>query len=462
MKTKITFFVLLVSMFCLKLSAAPVTWIGPVTGDWATAANWSTSAVPGSTDDVIIPATFTVTVSTQAGIINSLVVGGKLVISATGNLNVEQTVKIDPLVNITGGEILNVGTFKIKQTIAADNSLAIKFSDNVDTDGKFTNSGTFTMDLSARPNASASSSIQFSQVSPGRVSRFVFGGTMNFILLPQARIFGLGTGGSGELGGTYVYGSPTAYKDVRFIHMGSAGTILIAPTANLTIYAEYTNTSNGFISMASPLAGTTLINNGSLTIHGGPSSGYCGLYFNPQVDYAICTFTNSGHFILDGTFPAGAIFLGGKGLGINTLNNQATGVMTLTNIDPTVQLIKTGLTNPLAFNNDGLINVSTADFTYTSPNVVFSSNGNVKYNYLTGIKPVSDFKGKVYADGQHIIVSLSANESAKLVLTDITGKTIQTTSVQGEKSMILTNNLKGIYIVRLLMGNGSYSQKVVL
>ena len=466
MKTKITFLVLLVSMFCFKLSAAPVTWIGPVTGDWATAANWSTTAVPGSTDDVIIPATFTVTVSTQAGIINSLSVGGKLLISATGNLSVEQTASLDPLVGIAGGEIENGGTFKIKQTIASNNNIAIRFGDNVDIDSKFINSGTFTVDLSARSTSSTSNSIQFSQTSAGRMSRFVFGGTMNFILLPGARVFAPGTGGSGELGGTFVFGGPLDYKNFRFIHMGSSGIVSIAPTANLTVYAEYTNTGNGVISMASPAnstLGTTFINNGNFTIHGGPASGAYGIYFNPQVGGTPpCTVTNSGNLTIDGTFPLGAIFIGGSASGINTLNNQSTGVITLTNSDPAVQLIKTGITTPLAFNNEGLINVSTANFTYTSPNVVFANNGIVRYNYIAGIKPVSEFKGKVYADGQHIVISLSVNESAKLVLTDITGKTIQTASVQGEKSMILTNNLKGIYIVRLLMENGSYSQKVVL
>ena len=462
MKTKITFLFLLVSMFCLRLSAAPVTWIGPVTGDWATAANWSTTVVPGSTDDVTIPVTFTVTVSTQAGIINSLSVGGKLLISATGNLSVEQTTSLDPIVGIAGGEIENVGTFKIKQTIASNNNIAIRFGDNVDTDSKFTNKGTFTVDLSARSSSSTSNSIQFSQTSANRMSRFVFGGTMNFILLPGARVFALGTGGLGELGGTYVLGSPALPLNFRFIQMGSAGTISIAPTANLTIYAEYTNTTNGFISMASPTAGTSFINNGILTIHGGPNSGSYGIYYNPSA-LAPCKVSNSGKLTIDGTFPLGAIYVGGNSTGINTLENLSTGVMTLTNADPAVQLIKTGLVNtPLTFNNDGLINVSTANFTYTSTAVVFTSNGIVKYNYLAGIKPVSEFKGKVYSDGQYIVVSLSANESAKLVLTDITGKTIQTATVQGEKSMIQTNNLKGIFIVRLLMETGSYSQKVVL
>jgi len=463
MKSKITLLAILTCVFCLTTYATPISWTGPATGDWAVSANWSSASVPTNSDDVSIPATFTVTVSTAAGIINSLSVSGKLIISSTGSLSVEQTTSLDPIVGIAGGEIENTGTFIIKQTIASNNNIAIKFLDNIDTDSKFKNLGTFTVDLSARSASSTSNSIQFSQTSAGRMSRFIFGGTMNFILLPGARIFAPGTGGSGELDGTFVFGSaPLDYKNYRFIHMGSAGTISIAPTANLTIYAEYTNATNGFISMASPLAGTNLIINGSLTIHGGPSSGYCGIYFNPQVANAPCTVTNSGHLTIDGTFPAGAIFLGGNGSGINTLNNQSTGVITLTNTDPTVQLIKTGLTTPLAFINDGLINVSSANFTYTSPNVVFSGNGNVVYNYVAGIKPLFEFKGKVYSEGQNIIVSLASNENAKMILADLTGRTIKTVFVEGEQNRISTNNLKGIYIVRLLLNKGSYSQKVSL
>src|SRR5262245_32257288 len=48
-----------------RLVPATVTWINPAGGDWNTAVNWSTGAVPGPSDDVIIDLpgqnTFTVT-----------------------------------------------------------------------------------------------------------------------------------------------------------------------------------------------------------------------------------------------------------------------------------------------------------------------------------------------------------------------------------------------------------------
>ena len=43
-----------------------VTWIGGTSGDWGTASNWTGNAVPGTNDDVIIPAGDTVTISAGA------------------------------------------------------------------------------------------------------------------------------------------------------------------------------------------------------------------------------------------------------------------------------------------------------------------------------------------------------------------------------------------------------------
>jgi hypothetical protein len=57
---------------------------------------------------------------------------------------------------------------------------------------------------------------------------------------------------------------------------------------------------------------------------------------------------------------------------------------------------------------------------------------------------------------------MPTNDKAQMILTDMTGKTIKTASIQGGINTINTNNLKGIFIVRLLMDKGNYNQKVVL
>src|SRR6516165_468954 len=49
-----------------------VTWINPGDGDWSVGANWSTSHVPGSGDDVVINTPVTVTHSVDSDSVHSL------------------------------------------------------------------------------------------------------------------------------------------------------------------------------------------------------------------------------------------------------------------------------------------------------------------------------------------------------------------------------------------------------
>jgi hypothetical protein len=97
-----------------------VTWVGPATGgDWDTAANWSTNALPGSGDDVVIPANISIThTANNPDIVNSLstnggdainVSGGSLAINATtnvtGNLTLSGSFQQLGAVNITSGTL---------------------------------------------------------------------------------------------------------------------------------------------------------------------------------------------------------------------------------------------------------------------------------------------------------------------------------------------------------------------
>jgi hypothetical protein len=85
-----------------------VSWISSTSGDWTSAANWSTGALPGSGDDVVInqPATVTVTLASSTSI-NSLsltsatlnVTGGTLAVAAdssnSGSLEVQPGAHVD-------------------------------------------------------------------------------------------------------------------------------------------------------------------------------------------------------------------------------------------------------------------------------------------------------------------------------------------------------------------------------
>jgi len=87
-----------------------VTWVGPSSGgDWGTAANWSTNALPGSGDDVVIPANISLTHSqNSADTINSLTTGaGDALGASSGSLTISAHSAIDPsfVLSIGGGTV---------------------------------------------------------------------------------------------------------------------------------------------------------------------------------------------------------------------------------------------------------------------------------------------------------------------------------------------------------------------
>jgi hypothetical protein len=73
---------LLCPIFLPALHGATVTWIGG-SSDWDTPADWSTDALPGTNDDVVIPAgpAITVTHSTGADTVHSVQSQQALVLS---------------------------------------------------------------------------------------------------------------------------------------------------------------------------------------------------------------------------------------------------------------------------------------------------------------------------------------------------------------------------------------------
>ena len=81
----------------LTPSTPTVTWIGASGGNWNTAANWSTGAVPLVTDDVYVsvPAGQTVTISSGTVTVNSLFVDGNLTVIGNATLKVNGVSKIN-------------------------------------------------------------------------------------------------------------------------------------------------------------------------------------------------------------------------------------------------------------------------------------------------------------------------------------------------------------------------------
>src|ERR1019366_8269919 len=83
-------------IFLPALHGATVTWIGP-SGDWNTAANWSSSpSLPGPNDNVVIGAGPSITVTHSSGThtVNSITNEQTFVLSG-GSLSVSRTVQAD-------------------------------------------------------------------------------------------------------------------------------------------------------------------------------------------------------------------------------------------------------------------------------------------------------------------------------------------------------------------------------
>ena len=87
------------------MRAETVSWVGQ-SGDWSTATNWSTGSLPGPSDDVVIPAgsSITVTHSTGSDTVNSIVCHQPFTLSG-GSLSVSNTFQTDNPLNLSGGTL---------------------------------------------------------------------------------------------------------------------------------------------------------------------------------------------------------------------------------------------------------------------------------------------------------------------------------------------------------------------
>ena len=98
---------LLLLTLCLNTArSATVTWVNPAGGDWNDTNNWSTGALPGAGDDVIIPpgSPITVTHSTGTDTIHSLQNNQAFTLSG-GSLTIATTLLASNTVTLSGGTL---------------------------------------------------------------------------------------------------------------------------------------------------------------------------------------------------------------------------------------------------------------------------------------------------------------------------------------------------------------------
>lgn len=84
-----------------------VSWAAQASGSWQVGSNWSTGVVPGPSDDVVIdrPESLTITISTGAQAVKSLVCNEALTISG-GSLSVQDPFQVNNTFTLSGGSLL--------------------------------------------------------------------------------------------------------------------------------------------------------------------------------------------------------------------------------------------------------------------------------------------------------------------------------------------------------------------
>ena len=109
--------------------------------------------------------------------------------------------------------------------------------------------------------------------------------------------------GNGQLDGTAVIGSASAYKNARLLQI-AAGSFTFLANANIEFYAGLT--SGAIVMMnnagtASLVSTATLTNNGTLMIHANASVASNAIQFSPGI-FATSKLENSGTIIIDGPY----------------------------------------------------------------------------------------------------------------------------------------------------------------
>jgi len=367
---------------------ATVTWSGQAgDGKWSTPSNWDSNTLPAVSDNVVIPDGVTVNLSEDAGTINKITVNGKLIITESGSLKVEQTTSSAPLVNITGGELVNAGELFIIQRLNNSNTV-LQLSDNAERDSKFSNSGLLTIDNTVGSYTSTTGRcVSMKQTSTGRKAILTLGGTLNINVKTGCRFIEM-EGGSGltsnaVIDGVATIGNDTVFNDWRLLQLSASGTLTFAPTANITFYSAF-NSTNGCININTTNGGTVnLINKGNLTLYGkgeySTTTPY-GISLNPQATGSTATnavFTNEGNILISGNFPGSGVYLTGaaKSGSLPVFNNSAGATLTISNSSTAATAAALGATviglTKIAFNNSG-----TAYFNATGNNSMLFGNEN--------------------------------------------------------------------------------------
>ena len=280
-------------------AASTASWSGPSTGDWATAANWSSGVLPGVNDDVTIPSGVTVTHSGGTDSVHSLTAQGSLVLSG-GSLSLAASSFVTALTQ-TGGTLTGAGNLTVS---------AFSWTGGIQ-------AGTGSTTISGG-NLDSSASVLVVQGRAMSVTGPVQWNGGNALQLDSGAVWSVASSG-----GFMVQGNGT----------------VTAATGTGTFQNAGTFSSFGSVTFISPVAfnntGTVTIQSGTLTLSAGTNSGTInvsgGVTLNFAGSYTLAAgsdITGSGAVV----FSAGTTTIAGY-IGVSTITIQAgariTGAATL-------------------------------------------------------------------------------------------------------------------------------------
>lgn len=107
----------------------------------------------------------------------------------------------------------------------------------------------------------------------------------------------------------------------------------------------------------------------------------------------------------------------------------------------------------------------TGTFSYVSAPLKWVSNytstaANMLYDTSTRISTLNELNGKVYVNGHDLVIERNGNGTVQLNILDMTGRNVLSTPINGQKAIINSSMLKGLYIVRLTSSIVNFTQKV--
>jgi hypothetical protein len=266
-----------------RLVPATVTWVGGASGTWATAADWSTGALPGSGDDVIINGPVTVTHAAGSDTIHTLSVGPGATLQITGNSSLATSAP-------TGPQVTDDGTIDLGDTSSAGSL--------------FVNAASASVAGAGSVVFGASAANQFGQQVGGQSLTLGAGITLHgqngSVGLASATFDNQGTIQSDVSGGTITLGPAGSFTNDGIVAALNGGTTVVHP-GTLTNLSSGTLTGGTWEAVGGTLRGFAsgiTTNAATVLLDGAGSHFYTGTSGTTDALAGLATNASGGSFTI--------------------------------------------------------------------------------------------------------------------------------------------------------------------